>query len=92
MAIDTPRFVRSTGVIWCSDDHVGQKGFRGARQILDVHTSSVHRTSNTQLRVVGPYLPLDLPHVNEILAQLGGQDVLSAEEGESPGRTVPSPI
>lgn len=39
-----------------------------------------------------PYLSLDLPHVNEILAQLSGQEVLSAEKGESPGRTVPSPV
>lgn len=42
--------------------------------------------------VITPYLPLDLPHVNEILSQLGREEVLSAEEGESPGRTVPSPV
>lgn len=44
------------------------------------------------MNVWTPYLSLDLPHVNEILAQLGGQEVLSAEKGERPGRTVPSPV
>lgn len=48
--------------------------------------------SLSRVTVMVPYLPLDLPHVNEILAQLRRQEVLSTEEGESPGRTVPSPV
>lgn len=44
MAIDTPTLGPSTGVIGCSEDHVGQeKVFSGARQTLDVNINSVLR-------------------------------------------------
>lgn len=61
--------------------------------------TAASRLFQAGLKVVGSlpghpptYLPLDLPHVQEVLAQLGGQEVLSAKEGESPSRTVPSPV
>ncbi|MEQ2250288.1 hypothetical protein ILYODFUR_038433 [Ilyodon furcidens] len=39
-----------------------------------------------------PYLPLDLPHVDEVLPQLGAQQELPSQDGEAPGRRVPSPV
>lgn len=38
------------------------------------------------------HLPLDLPHVDEVLGQLGGQQVLASQDGERPGRAVPAPV
>lgn len=38
------------------------------------------------------YLPLDLPQVDEVLAQLGRQQVLPAEDGQGPGGAVPPPV
>ncbi len=43
-------------------------------------------------RCDSPYLPLDLPHVDEVLTQLSGQQVLPTEDGQRPGGAVPSPV
>lgn len=43
-------------------------------------------------RCASPYLSLDLPHVDEVLALLGRQQVLAAEDGQSPGGAVPSAV
>ena len=40
----------------------------------------------------GSYLPLDLPDVDEVLSDLGGEQELAAEQRQSPGRAVPSPV
>lgn len=70
-----------------------RKKHRSGRVCFPAFKGSGFITFNlSRVNVVTPYLPLDLPHVNEILAQLGRQEVLSAEEGESPGRTVASPV
>ena len=38
------------------------------------------------------YLPLDLPHVDEVLPQLRAEQVPPAEQSEPPGRGAPSPV
>lgn len=43
-------------------------------------------------RCASPYLSLDLPHVDEVLALLSRQQVLAAEDGQSPGGAVPSAV
>lgn len=43
-------------------------------------------------RCISPYLPLNLPHVDEVLAQLPRQHVMPSEQGECPGRAVPPPV
>ena len=42
--------------------------------------------------IVQYYLPLHLPHVDEVLAQLGPQEPPVVQDGQAPGRGVSPPV
>lgn len=66
---------------------------RRGRCVSEVTSSRRVQESPGEFRCAQvPYLPLDLPDVDEVLAELGGEQELPAENGECPGRAVPSPV
>lgn len=58
--------------------------------LLCVVSAGFCRCAATLMRKT--HLPLNLPHVDEVLAQLSRQEVLAAEDGQCPGRAVPPPV